>query len=231
MKERSRTEYSLLNIFTGIAGYGINSVLGFLCRIVFVRFLTADYLGVNGLFSNILMMLSLAELGISSAIIYALYKPIAEKDEVRIASLMKFYQTAYKIIGIVIAFVGMLMLPFLPVIINNPPAIKENIYLIYILYLLSTVISYFYSYRASLLTAMQRNYIVVGYSYIITIVQSILQMIILAVTHEYLAYLLIQIIGGITYNVWISHKAAKDYPYIVNKREIVPLSKKEKSLY
>ena len=226
MKERSRTEYSLINIFTGFIGYGINTVLGFVCRIVFVRCLSADYLGVSGLFSNILTMLSLTELGISSAIIYALYKPIAEKDEERITSLMYFYGKAYRIIGCTVAVVGLMLFPALDLIIREPPAIKEDIHLIYLMYLTSTVISYFFSYRGSLLTAMQRNYIVIGYNYIVTIVQSAVQMVFLLLTHEYLVYLIIQIIGGIVYNVWISHKAYKDYPYIKNKN-YTPLSKKE----
>ena len=226
MNERSRTEYSLINIFTGFLGYGINTVLGFFCRIVFVRCLSADYLGVSGLFSNILTMLSLAELGISSAIIYALYKPIAEKNEKRITSLMHFYAKAYRIIGVIVAVVGLIMLPFLNVIIRDQPAIKENIYLIYLMYLANTVISYFFSYRGSLLTAMQRNYIVIGYSYVITIIQSILQMIFLVVTHEYLIYLGIQMVGGVMYSLWISHKACKDYPYIKDKK-YTPLTNKE----
>lgn len=78
---RSRTENSVLNIFVGLGGYVVNTILGLLCRMVFTRTLTADYLGINGLFSNILTILSLAELGISSAIVYALYKPLAEDDK------------------------------------------------------------------------------------------------------------------------------------------------------
>ena len=88
MKRLSRTEYSLINMFTGMIGYGVNTVVGFVCRIIFVRTLSADYLGVSGLFSNVLSMLSLAELGISSAIIYALYKPIAQDDEKKITAIM-----------------------------------------------------------------------------------------------------------------------------------------------
>ena len=226
MKERSRTEYSLINIFTGFIGYGINTVLGFICRIVFVHCLSADYLGVSGLFSNILTMLSLAELGISSAIIYALYKHIAEKNEELITSLMNFYAKAYRIIGIVVAIVGLIMFPFLDIIIREPPAIKENIYLIYLMYLANTVFSYFFSYRGSLLTAMQRNYIVIGYNYAVTIIQSAFQMVFLILTHKYLAYLIIQMIGGIVYNILLSCKACKDYPYIKNAN-YTPLSKEE----
>ncbi|MBE6937877.1 MAG: sugar translocase [Ruminococcaceae bacterium] len=227
IKERSRTEYSLINMFTGVAGYGINTIVGFVCRIIFVRALSADYLGVNGLFANIISVLSLAELGISSAIIYELYKPLAEKNVKKIASIMRFYRKAYMAIGAFVAVVGLVMIPFLTVIIQNPPEINENIYLLYLLHLVSTVISYFFSYRQSLLVAAQRQYIVSGYSYVITIVQSALQIVYLIMTHEYIGYLLIQIIGGITYNIWISGKVAKDYPFITDKN-IEPLPKDER---
>ena len=227
MKQRSRTEYSLINMATGIAGYGINTVVGFVCRIIFVRTLTADYLGVSGLFTNVLSMLSLAELGISSAITYALYKPLAENDEKKITAIMQFYRKAYAVIGCFVAIVGLALLPFLNVIITDPPAIKESIYLLYLLYLANTVISYFFSYRQALLTASQRAYIVSGYNYVITIVQSILQMGYLLLTHEYLGYLVIQIVGGITYNVWVSRKAVKDYPFISNP-DVEPLTKDER---
>lgn len=227
MKKRSRTEYSLINMFTGMVGYGINTVMGFVCRIIFVRTLAVDYLGVNGLFTNILSVLSLAELGISSAIIYALYKPLAKNDEAKIASIMNYYRKAYMVIGCFVAAVGLAIMPFLDRIITDPPAIKESIYLLYVLYLASTTISYFFSYRQSILTADQRQYIVSGYNYVITIAQSVLQTIYLLTTHEYIGYLLIQIAGGITYNIWVSQKAAKDYPYIKN-RDAAPLPKEER---
>lgn len=227
MKQRSRTEYSLINIFTGMVGYGLNTLMGFVCRIIFVRTLAADYLGVNGLFTNILSMLSLAELGISSAITYALYKPLAQQDTQKTASIMQFYRKAYATIGCVVALIGLAVLPFLNVIIQDPPQIRESLYLLYLLYLLSTVVSYFFSYRQALLTASQRQYIVSGYSYVITIGQSILQVVYLLLTHEYIGYLLIQVAGGIIYNVWISRKAAKDYPYIKD-RDIAPLTREER---
>lgn len=226
MKQRSRTEYSLINIFAGLAGYGVNTVVGFVCRIIFVRTLSADYLGVSGLFTNILSMLSLAELGISSAITYALYKPIADNDKKKITAIMQFYRKAYAAIGCVVAIIGLALLPFLNVIITDPPEIKESIYLLYLLYLMNTVISYFFSYRQALLTAAQRQYIVAGYNYVITIAQSAVQILFLLLTHEYICYLLIQIIGSITYNVWVSCKAGHDYPYIKEK-DVEPLSKEE----
>ena len=228
MKERSRTEYSLINMLTGVAGYAINTIVGFVCRIVFVRVLSAEYLGVSGLFSNILSVLSLAELGISSAIIYALYKPIAEDNKEKIASIMQFYRKAYMAIGLFVAVVGLSLLPFLKYIVNDTTGIHENIYVLYLLYLLSTVSTYFFSYRASLLTAMQRQYIVSGYNYVITVFQSILQIVFLLLTHEYITYLIIQVIGGIIYNIWVSSKASHDYPYILTK-DVKPLDKTEKN--
>ena len=135
MYNRSRSEYSIINILTGFGGYFLNTILGYICRIVFVRCLNADYLGINGLFTNILSILSLAELGIGSAIGYALYRPLAERDEEKITSLMCFYGKSYKIIGIVVAIFGLLMMPFLNLIITSPPNISENIYIIYLLYL------------------------------------------------------------------------------------------------
>ena len=217
MSTRTRTQNSILNIITGLGGYVINTILGFVCRIVFIRCLTAEYLGISGLFTNILTMLSLAELGIGNAIVFALYKPLAIKDESKIASLMRYYAKAYRIIGIVVAIFGLCMIPFLGVVIKDPPNIKENLYVIYLIYLFNTSSSYFFSYKSSLIMADQKNYIVTGLNYIITILQSIVQMIYLFVTKEYMGYLIIQTIGVFTYNLIISHIANKKYPYIKNK--------------
>lgn len=225
--QKSRTEYSILNIMTGLGGYMVNTVLGIVCRIIFTRCLNADYLGISGLFGNILSMLSLAELGIGSAIVYALYKPLATGDKEKIASLVKFYGTAYKIIGIVVAAIGIVLMPFLDVIITSPPDIKENLYIIYAIYIFNTASTYFFSYRTSLLMAAQQNYIVTGLNYIITILQSVIQMAVLLLTKEYYTYLIIQSIGTFVYNFTISHIAVKKYPFIKGKN-IARLPKKER---
>lgn len=225
--QRSRSEYSIINILTGFGGYFANTVMGYICRMVFVRCLSAEYLGVNGLFTNILTMLSLAELGIGGAIGFALYKPLAEDDTEKIASLMRFYGKAYKIIGCVVALLGLLMMPFLNVIITNQPNIKENLYVIYLIYLFNTASTYFFSYRSALLTAAQRNYIVLGINYAITILQSIIQIPVLLMTNNYMAYLIVQTIGIFVNNIIVSWWAQRDYPYIT-KREVKPLSTDEK---
>ncbi len=210
-----------------MAGYVINTVVGLVCRVIFVRMLGSEYLGVKGLFTNILSVLSLAELGIGSAIIYALYKPLAEKDYDKIAAIIQYYRKAYAAIGTCVAVLGLSVLPFLNQIIRTKPDIKESIYLIYLLYLFNSVASYFLSYRASLLTASQRQYVVQGYNYVVTILQSIIQIIFLVCTHEYLTYLVIQIIGSLSYSAWLFYKVGKDYPYIKNKN-VPPLSSDER---
>lgn len=225
-RQKSRTEYSILNISTNLIGYALNTVLGFVCRIVFVQCLSADYLGVNGLFTNLLTMLSLAELGVGGAIVYALYKPLAENDEEKIASLMKLYSKAYRIIGLLIGGAGLALMPFLKLIIREPPHINESIYLLYALNLFNTASSYFFSYRSSLLIAAQRNYIVSGISYAIAIVQSALQMVLLLSFRNYIGYLLIQTAGTLVYNVIVSQVAVKQFPYI-KKKDVAPLPKNE----
>ena len=141
MAERSRTEYSIINIFASMGGYALNILLSFICRVVFVRCLNAEYLGINGMFSNILSMLSLTELGIGTAMIYALYKPVAENDKSKIASYMRIYGIAYKVVGCVVALLGVLFIPFLDLIINEPANIPEDIYVLYLLFLFSIFIA------------------------------------------------------------------------------------------
>ena len=228
MAKRSRTEYSILNIVTGLGGYVLNTVLGLVCRMFFARTLNADYLGINGLFSNILSMLSLAELGIGTAIVYALYKPLAENDEEKIATLVQFYGKCYRIIGIVVGALGLAMLPFFDFLIPQQPAIKENLSVIYCVYLFNTASSYFFSYRGSLISASQRHYIVMGINYVVTIVESALQIVWLLVTHEYYGYLIIKTVGVLVNNIAISVIAKKEYPYIAGKK-IKPLEKEEKA--
>lgn len=228
MAQKSRTEYSILNILTGLGGYAVNTVIGLVCRMVFTRTLATEYLGVGGLFTNILSMLSLAELGIGSAIVYALYKPLATGDQDKIASLVKFYGQCYRVIGIVVGVIGAALMPFLHLLVEEPN-IKESIYLIYSLYLFNAACSYFFSYRSALIIAAQQNYIVTATNYAVTIGQSLLQIVWLLTTREYIGYLIIQCVGGWVYNLTISHIAKKKFPYIVAKN-IKPLEKEERSV-
>lgn len=227
MREKSRTEYAVVNIFVGLGGYVLSTLLGFVSRMVFTRTLTAEYLGISGLFSNILTMLSLAELGIGSAIVYALYKPLATHDRDKVASLVKFYGNCYRVIGSVVAVIGLAVMPFLNVIIQQQPNIKENLQVIYLIFLFNTASSYFFSYRSSLLIAAQQNYLVTGMNYCVLVVQTVLQVGWLICTGEYLGYLIVQSACTLVYNFLISYIAARKYPYILDKN-VKPLEKSDK---
>ncbi len=229
--DHTRTEYAVLNIATGVGGYILNTILGFICRMVFVRCLPPDYLGVNGLFTNIISMLSLAELGVGGAVVYALYKPLAEHNEEKIASLVRFYGKAYKLIGIVIGLLGIALIPFLNLLIKDSPDISESIYLLYLINLFNTASTYFFSYRTSLIIAAQQNYIVTGLNYLITIAQSLIQIVLLIGTHNYLLYLMVQTLGTFSYNALVSKIAVKKFPYIISQ-DIKPLEQTEqKSIF
>ena len=124
---KSRTEHSVINATVSTVSKVITILMSFICRTVFIKTLGTEYLGVNGLFTNILTILSFAELGIGNAIIFKLYKPIAEENKERIKTLLHFYKKAYFIIGTFIILMGLLIIPFLHLMINDAPNIKENI--------------------------------------------------------------------------------------------------------
>lgn len=218
-----RTSNSMKNSITSMICYIISILIGFVAQSIFIKILGTEYLGLNGLFSNILMMLSLFELGIGSAIIYNLYKPIAEGKIEQIKSLMNFYKKAYNIIAILVMGGGLLVLPFLKSIVGEI-TIDINIYLVYILYLLSTVSSYIISYKRSLIYANQQNYIIniVHMGYLLIINTS--KLVALYLTKNYYIYLIVMIIGQILENIIISIIANNVFPYLLDK-DVKPLGK------
>jgi O-antigen/teichoic acid export membrane protein len=225
----NRTNNSLKNIKTGFIVQLINKVMAFVVRTVFIRILNTEYLGVNGLFTNILTLLSFAELGVGTAIIFNMYKPVAEKDTEKLKSLIKLYKSSYNVIGIVIFFVGILLIPFLDKIIGEVPNIKENIILIYILFLLNTSASYFFTYKKSIITAHQKQSIINNIDSVFYIIKSIIEIILLVVFKNYIIYLVSEIICTIMENVYVSMVANKMYPYLKDKN-VKKISKDDKNV-
>lgn len=211
---KSRTHFTALNMSANVLGFGINLVLGFVCRIIFVRYLSADYLGLSGLFTNVISMLSLAELGIGGAITYALYEPLAKNDVRRTSALVALFGKIYKGIGIIVAVLGVAFAPFLHVLFKEPPRISENVTVIYLFFLFSTSVSYFASHKISVLRAAQKDYLVTGSSYINTIVMNLLQILVLIFTANYMYYLYLQVLFGIIYLIWISSLFRKNFPQL-----------------
>lgn len=227
----SRIKNTTINSTVAIISKILIFVLQFICRTVFIRILNTEYLGINGLFSNILTILSLAELGIGSAIIFKLYKPIAENDTEKIKTYMKFYQKVYILIGLIISAIGIAIIPFIKYMINDVPDIKENIYVIYILFLANSTIFYFFTYKKSLVISYQKEYIITIINFIVNVIQNIVQIIILLITKSYILYLVIQILSTFLDNYISAKKADKMYPFIKEK-EYQKISKsEEKSIF
>ncbi|MGX7393562.1 lipopolysaccharide biosynthesis protein [Carnobacterium mobile] len=213
-----RTANSMKNVAVVLIGQILNILLSFGSRIVFVKMLNAEYLGVNGLFTDVLSILSLAELGFGSAIIYGLYKPLAVNNESKIKALMNFYSRVYRLIGFSVLGLGLVLLPFLNVIIKDAPAIS-NLNLIFLLYLANSVVTYFYAYKRSLIIADQKNYIVTFYKSGFFAVVTIVQVVILLVTQNFILYLLVKIIFSLIENILLSRKADILYPFLKDKNK------------
>ena len=154
---RSRTRNSARNALFGAAAFVLKTLLQFFVRALFIRFLTYDYLGLNGLYSNVLNVLSLAELGVGNAIVYSMYKPVADGDTEKIKSLLALYKKLYCIIGAVVTALGLALIPALPYLVTDAPDLNVNLTAVYVLFLAQTVVGYFFAYRRSLVFAYQRR--------------------------------------------------------------------------
>lgn len=226
MAEKSRTEYSAANTTIAMAAQVIAILAGYFTRIVFTHILSADYVGINGLFTDILNVLALSELGIGTAITYALYRPISEKDVEKQKSLMRLYRKFYRIVAVIVLSTGLMVIPFLDVLIKDQPQV-EHLLLIYLMYLFSSVVSYLMIYKRTLVDAHQLSYIVVLYQTFFLILQYLVQILVLYVTRNFIFFLAVSILCMIGGNLTISWKADKMYPYL-RDREVQELPAQEK---
>lgn len=188
----NRTENAIRNVKWGTIRKIVSTIGPFLVRTLLIYYIGADYLGLNSLFVSILNVLNLAEMGVSTAITYSMYKPIAEDDIDKICALLRMYKRAYHIIGTIILIIGVFLIPFLPQLIKGTIPSIVNLYVGYIAYLISTVSSYFlFAYKTSLLTAYQREDILSRNMLVADVFRYVLQCWIIVKTHNYCIYVLI----------------------------------------
>lgn len=216
--KQSRTKNSIVNSLTSVTTQILTVVMNFVVKIVFTRTISMEYLGVNGLFSNIITMLSLADLGIGTAIPYSLYKPLADGDHKRVRVLMKFYAKVYNIIGTVVLIIGLGLIPFLPHLIKGGEGVP-NLAFIYALFVIHSASSYFFVYKRFLIDSDQKGYITARITFIFSFVLSLVQIAILYIWHNFIFYLLSSIVFVVLQNIYISRKASKLYPYIKDKTD------------
>lgn len=211
--KNTRTTNSVKNSIVSMLTYVVTILMGFVCQAIFLEVLNIEYNGIKGLFSNILNMLNIAELGFGSAIIYHLYKPIAEKNINQIKILVKFYRTVYHIIACVILIIGIFLLPIIPMIVGEV-SVPENIRVLFFLYLLSTVVSYLLTYKRSILYADQKNYITKLFNCVFVIIRNLVQILVILITKSFTIYLIAQIILPIIENIVINIYVNSRYEYV-----------------
>lgn len=217
---KSRVENSFNNVATGMVLRVVTLLLTFISRTAFIRVLGDGCLGLNGLFTTILQMFSLAELGIGQAITFYMYKPIAEQNNRRLIALVRFYKNAYRIIGFAIGFVGLVLVPFLPKIVNLDVDTGYNVAVIYLLYLSNTVVSYlFFSYPRTVLSAHQQEYIINKVDSVFVIVSTVAEILCLVLTKNFIVYLVARLLLLVIKNVTLGIISLRKYPYIREKTD------------
>lgn len=215
MKSLTRSKASALNSTVATITQIVQLVVQFIARSVFIYMLGSQYLGLNGLFTNILGYLNFAELGIGSAITFSLYRPLQEKDIVQVSSILKLFKNLYRIIAVIVLVGGFIVCPFIPHLIGGESSdIKVNIQIAFLLALTNTVISYFTTYKRTLLIADQKGYInsinTVGYN----VLGQILQIFFLFVWKDFYIYLIVQAFTMLLSNIHVSRVVDRLYPEI-----------------
>ncbi len=223
-----RTKNAKRNFIFGVLYRLLMIILPFILRTIVIKYLGSLYAGATSLFSSILSVLNLAELGIGTSIVYCMYKPIAEGDDDKICALLKLYKKAYTTIGIIILAIGLILTPFVPNLVKGSFPSDLNIYVVFIIQLLSTCVTYFmFAYKSALIEAFQRNDISSITHSILAFLEYIIQIILMIIFHNYYLYLIISPCFNIIYNIIIAIIVNKKYPKYIPKGN---LDKEETSI-
>lgn len=213
-----RSKEAIKNTICSLFSYLIIAIIGFVSQRIFLDALGNEYLGIHSLFSNIMTMLGIIELGFGSAVITNLYKPVAQDDYKLINKLLEFYRRVYRGIAIIVFIIGLFIIPFVDKIVGNT-TLNINFKFIFLFYLIDTVSSYLLSYKRSIIYAYQKAYIINLVHTLVVIFMNILQIFILIYTGNYYIYLIIKVVCRIIENMIINNIANKKYSFINNKLE------------
>ena len=222
----SRSKKTATNMMFGFMYQGITLVLSFVSRSVFINTLGTEYLGLNGIFTDVLKLLSMADLGFALAMSYSFYKPLAEDDHDKVASLIAFYNKVYNIIAVSVTILGLSFIPFLRFIIKTEKEIP-NLEIYYLFSLAGIVMSYLFVYKTTLLTADQKDYKITRVRMVTSLIKTVLEVVTLILFRNYILYLAIDLIVQFGNNFYASHVAVKEFPYIADTRKAKPLSKED----
>ncbi len=233
----NRTKNAARNITFGMMLKIYQMIMPFFVRTVMIYWMGVQYVGLNSLFTSVLQVLNLAELGVGSAMIYSMYKPIADDDGTTICALLKLYRTYYRVIGLIILVAGGILTPFIPNLISGDVPDDVNIYILYLLNLGATVFSYWlFAYTNSLFMAHQRTDITNKISIIFITIQYILQFSVLFIFRNYYYYVIVILLTQILTNVTTYLVAKKYYPQYkpkgkLDKETVKQINKKIRGLF
>lgn len=224
----SRTQNAVKNIFWGVVSQFAMFVFGFMLRTVFIYVLGSTYLGVDGLYTEILSMLSLAELGFGTAMSFSLYKPVADNDHDKIIKLLDFYKTVYRVIAAIVAIAGLCIVPFLGYLVKGADWLTlRELRAYFLVYLFNTVVGYFVTYRYTYLNALQKNYIQTKIDTTAIVVGYILQILAVVFLKNFMAYLLANSMVILVSRVFVSMYLERKYP-IFKEKPKTKLSREER---
>lgn len=211
---QKRSQLAVVNSSLAIITMVITYALSFVYRTVLVKVMGVEYVGITGLCSNIINLFSLAELGISWAISFYLYKPLSENDQKTVAAIINLLKKLYRYIGLFIAIAGLVILPFLTTIAKSEHPI-DNLHLIYLMFLTNTVLSYFFfAYYQILIAADRKNYILFKPSVLVPIFCTIFQISVLYFFHNFLLAVVVLCVSTLVKNLWMAWIGKKNYPYL-----------------
>lgn len=222
----SRFNAAKKNFTVGIIYNILSILLNFFSRKIFIKYIGIEYLGINGLFTNVLSLLSMVDLGFGVAMNYTFYKPLADNDKDKISRLIYFYRRVYNTIAVLILLLGIGIMPFLKYIINMEQDIPY-LYVYYMVFLSQTVIGYLFIYKSTIISADQKNYIIDKINIKYSIIKICAQIICILLFRNYFIYILIGVIVTLFINLSISKIANKQYPYIMQKKLLEKREKQE----
>lgn len=216
-----RTKNATRNIIWGIIEKAASVLLPFAVRTIMIKTIGSEYLGLSSLFTSILSVLSISELGIGTAIVFSMYKPIAEDDNDTLCALLNVYRTVYRVVGCIILVIGLGVIPFLPKFVKGAVPPDVSLYVLYLIYLFNTVISYYlYAYKTALFSAFQRNDLISKRSFVINLISNVYKIIVLILFRNYYVYVVIIPAATIATNLLNAYLANKMYPEIKCKGTI-----------
>ena len=224
----SRKKNGIKNVTITLVFYIVSMLLAFFSRKVFIDYLGENIVGLNATIINLLGFLNLAELGITSAIATSLYKPLYQNDTNAINDIISIFNYLYRLVGCVILVIGLVATLFIPSIFDDKGIELKFIYAAYFVFFSTNLVSYFISYKQILLTADQKDYIIVTWTKIFNIIKVVLQIIALeGLNLGYYSWLLIELVFGLSYGFWINYKVVKIYPWLISKFSLGKKKRKE----